>query len=38
MTKDTQSGKVKVKFFFWPSLIISIVLSILLTVILNIIF
>jgi hypothetical protein len=30
-------GKVIFKFFFWPSLIISIVLSLLLTLILNII-
>lgn len=38
MVNNHQSGKVKVKFFFWPSLIISIVLSVLLTIILNIIF
>jgi hypothetical protein len=35
---DKQAGKVKVKFFFWPSLLISIILSVLLTIILNIIF
>ena len=31
-------GKVLFKFFFWPSIIISIVLSVLLTLILNVIF
>ena len=29
------SGKVRVKFFFWPSIVISIVLSIILTLIIN---
>jgi hypothetical protein len=33
---NKQSGKVRVKFFLWPSIIISIVGSILLTIILNI--
>lgn len=31
-----QSGKIHVKFFLWPSIIISIIGSILLTIILNI--
>ncbi len=35
MYKD-QTGKVRVKFFLWPSIIISIIASILLTIILNI--
>jgi hypothetical protein len=35
---DNQAGKVKVKFFLWPSILVSIILSILLTIILNIIF
>lgn len=36
--KLNQNGKVYVKFFLWPSIIISIVLSILLTLFLNILF
>lgn len=32
-----QRGEVKVKFFLWPSLLISLALSVLLTIILNII-
>jgi hypothetical protein len=35
---SNQDGKVKVKFFLWPSIIISIVGTILLTLILNILF
>lgn len=34
---NKQAGKIKVKFFLWPSIIISIVLSLLLTIILNIV-
>lgn len=37
MNKLDESGKVYVKFYWWP-LIISVVLSILLTLILNVIF
>lgn len=36
--KHHEDGKVKVKFFLWPSIIISVVGSILLTLILNLIF
>ena len=37
MKKNT-TGAMKVKFFLWPSLIISIIGSLLLTLILNLIF
>lgn len=33
---NRQSGKVRVKFFLWPSIVISVIGSILLTIILNI--
>lgn len=36
--KYFENGKVKVKFFLWPSIIISVIGSILLTLILNLIF
>ena len=38
MSLFDEHGKVKVKFFIWPSIIISIVLSVIGTIILNIIF
>ena len=36
--RDNQSGKVKVKFLVWPSIIISVVGTILLTLLVNLIF
>lgn len=33
-----ETGKMKAKFFVWPSIVISIVLSILLTLALNLLF
>jgi hypothetical protein len=36
--KKNDTGAMKVKFFLWPSIIISIVGSLLLTLILNLIF
>lgn len=36
MISKRSSGKVHVKFFVWPSIIISLVLSLLLTLIINI--
>ena len=38
MAMRDENGKVKVRFFLWPSIIISVVLSIVLTLFLNLIF
>ena len=37
MSSQKQAGKVRVRFFLWPSLLISIALTVLLTLIINLI-